>query len=107
MGGGYEQEELIVLIFYLFLIVTESKMIVLSRDEGVGVVKTTWGLFGILILFDSAMGVFAPVVDYQVATQFRDKQMGWEPNMEMTSRMLTEFGYTEDDLPHGGNLIEV
>jgi hypothetical protein len=54
-----------------------------------------------------AMGVLAPIVDYQIATQFRGKQMGWEPNMEMTRRMLTEFGYTEADLPAGGSLIEV
>jgi hypothetical protein len=48
MGGGYEQEELIGLVFYLFLIVTEPKVIVLSRDEGLQVVTTTRGLFGIL-----------------------------------------------------------
>jgi hypothetical protein len=53
-----------------------------------------------------AMGVLSPIVDYQLATQFRGNQMGWEPNMEMTRRMLTEFGYTEADLPRGGNLIE-
>jgi hypothetical protein len=33
--------------------------------------------------------------------------MGWELNREMTRRMLTEFGYTEADLPGGGKLIEV
>jgi hypothetical protein len=54
-----------------------------------------------------AMGVLSPVVDYQVATQFRGNKMGWEPNMEVTRRMLTEFGYTEADLPAGGSLIEV
>jgi hypothetical protein len=54
-----------------------------------------------------AMGVLSPIVDYVMATAFRDKQMGWEPNREMTRRMLTEFGYTEEDLPEGGNLIEV
>jgi hypothetical protein len=54
-----------------------------------------------------AMGVLSPIVDYQVATQFRGEQMGWEPNMEMTRRMLTEFGYTEADLSAGGNLINV
>jgi hypothetical protein len=53
-----------------------------------------------------AMGVLSPVVDYQLATQFRGKQMGWEPNIEMTRRMLTESGYTEADLPKGGELIE-
>ena len=54
-----------------------------------------------------AMGVFSPVVDYLMATVFRGKKMGWEPNREATRRMLTEFGYTEADLPHGGALIEI
>ncbi len=54
-----------------------------------------------------AMGVLGPLVDYQVATAFRGKKMGWEPNMEVTRRMLTEFGYTGADLPDGGSLIEV
>jgi hypothetical protein len=54
-----------------------------------------------------AMGVLSPVVDYQVATQFRANKMGWGPNMKMTRRMLTEFGYTQADLPAGGRLIEV
>lgn len=52
-----------------------------------------------------AMGVLAPVVDYQVATKFRGEKMGWEPNREMTRRMLAEFGYTEVDLPERGALI--
>jgi len=54
-----------------------------------------------------AMGVMSPIVDYQVATKFRGEKMGWEPNMRMTRRMLTDFGYTEDDLPSGGKIIEV
>jgi hypothetical protein len=54
-----------------------------------------------------AIGVLAPVVDYVMATTFRGRKMGWEPNMEMTRRLLTEFGYTETDLSHGGSLIEV
>ncbi|MCJ7663218.1 MAG: DUF362 domain-containing protein [Desulfobacterales bacterium] len=54
-----------------------------------------------------AMGVLAPVVDFQIATKFRGEKMGWEPNREVTRRMLTEFGYTEADLPAGGKLIEV
>jgi hypothetical protein len=54
-----------------------------------------------------AMGVLSPIVDYQIATRFRSAKMGWDLNMEMTSRLLTEFGYTEADLPHGGSLIEV
>jgi hypothetical protein len=52
-----------------------------------------------------AMGVLAPVVDYQIATKFREEMMGWDLNMEMTRRMLAEFGYTATDLPAGGKLI--
>ena len=54
-----------------------------------------------------AMGVFSPVVDYVVATEFRGKKMGWEPNKDATRRMLSDFGYSESDLPAGGKLIEV
>jgi len=54
-----------------------------------------------------AMGVLSPVVDYQVATKFRWERMGWKPNMLATRRMLTEFGYSENDLPAGGRIIEV
>jgi hypothetical protein len=54
-----------------------------------------------------AMGVLAPIVDYVMATAFRGKKMGWEPDMEVTRRMLTEFGYSEADLPAGGKLIEI
>jgi hypothetical protein len=52
------------------------------------------------------MGVLSPVVDYLVATRFRGERMGWEPNMEATTRMLTEYGYSESDLPAGGKIIE-
>ena len=45
-----------------------------------------------------AMGVFSPIVDYLVATRFRGEKMGWRPNMELTSRMLSDFGYHEKDL---------
>ena len=54
-----------------------------------------------------AMGVLSPIVDFQLATKFRGKKMGWRPNMKMTRRMLTEFGYAESDLPEGGKLIEI
>jgi hypothetical protein len=54
-----------------------------------------------------AMGVLSPVVDFLVATQFRGKKMGWEPNMEATRRMLSDFGYSDADLPNKGKLIEV
>jgi len=54
-----------------------------------------------------AMGVFSPVVDYLVATQFRGKKMGWEPNMDVTRRMLSDFGYSESDLPGGGKIIDL
>ena len=54
-----------------------------------------------------AMGVFSPVVDYVVATEFRGKKMGWEPTKEVIHRMLSDFGYSEADLPNGGKIIEV
>ena len=54
-----------------------------------------------------AMGVLSPIVDYQVATKFRFEKMGWQPNMRMTRRMLTDFGYSEGDLPFKGKIIEV
>ncbi len=54
-----------------------------------------------------AMGVFSPVVDYLVATQFRGKKMGWQPNMGPTDRMLSDFGYNKNDLLEGGKLIEL
>lgn len=54
-----------------------------------------------------AMGVLSPIVDHVVATRFRGEKMGWHPNMEMTHRMLAEFGYNENDLLSGGKLIEV
>jgi len=54
-----------------------------------------------------AMGVLSPIVDFQVATKFRSEKMGWQPNKQMTHRMLTDFGYHERDLPSGGKIIEV
>jgi hypothetical protein len=33
--------------------------------------------------------------------------MGWTVNMNATRRMLTDFGYSEEDLPQGGKLIEI
>lgn len=54
-----------------------------------------------------AMGVLSPVVDYQLATKFRGERMGWQPNMEATRRMLTDFGFSESDLSAGGKIIEV
>ena len=54
-----------------------------------------------------AMGVLSPAVDYQIATKFRVKKMGWQINKDITRRMLNEFGYDEKDLPQGGELIEI
>ncbi|MBN2126095.1 MAG: DUF362 domain-containing protein [Deltaproteobacteria bacterium] len=53
-----------------------------------------------------AMGVLSPVVDYLVATRFRGEKMGWKPEPGVTARILTEFGYSESDLPEGGRIIE-
>jgi len=50
-----------------------------------------------------AMGVFAPVFDYNPGERkFRGEKMGWKPNMSATRRFLSEFGYEERDLPGGG-----
>ena len=54
-----------------------------------------------------AMGVFAPIFDYILATRFRGEKMGWRPNLQATKRFLTEFGYDEKDLPAGGKITEV
>jgi hypothetical protein len=54
-----------------------------------------------------AMGVFSPVVDYLMATWFRKERMGWDVNMEATRRMLTDFGYEENDLPEGAKIMEI
>jgi hypothetical protein len=54
-----------------------------------------------------AMGVTSPVVDYVMATQFRNAKMGWPVNMDATKRFLTEFGYSESDLPNLGKIVEV
>ena len=54
-----------------------------------------------------AMGVLSPVVDYQVATRFRSQVMVWQPNMKVAHRMLTDFGFREDDLPGGGKIIGI
>lgn len=54
-----------------------------------------------------AMGVLSPIVDYIVATRFRGEKMGWQPNMEMANRLLTEFGYDRSDLIAGGKILEV
>jgi len=53
-----------------------------------------------------AMGVMSPIVDYVLATEFRGKQMGWQPDMDTARRMLTEFGYSASDLPNGGKIVE-
>ena len=57
-----------------------------------------------------AMGVFSPVVDYILATRFRDEKMGWRLNAQdaqATKRFLADFGYSESDLPGGGKIIEI
>lgn len=54
-----------------------------------------------------AMGVFSPIVDYLIATRFRGEKMGWHPNMKLTNRMLSDFGYHEKDLLNEGKIFEV
>lgn len=52
------------------------------------------------------MGVFAPVLDYQVASRFRAEVMNWEVDMGMLPRFLTEYGFRKEDLPNGGKIID-
>ncbi len=52
------------------------------------------------------MGTFAPVLDYQVATQFRKGTMGWAIDEEMTGRFLSDFGVDKADLPQNGRIID-
>jgi len=52
------------------------------------------------------MGTFAPAVDYQVATKFRHDTMGWSINTSAVNRFLIDFGYTPDDLPGDGSMID-
>lgn len=54
-----------------------------------------------------AMGVFSPVLDYIIATRFRAERMGWQIDIDVTRRMLTDFGYEENDLPEGGKILEI
>jgi len=53
-----------------------------------------------------AMGVFGPIVDYSVIN-FISKKMDWNVPAPITSRMLSDFGYSESDLPNGGKLIDI
>jgi hypothetical protein len=53
------------------------------------------------------MGVMSPVMDYLLTTRFRGEKMGWGYEKEATRRMLTEFGFSENDLSNGGKIIEI
>ena len=52
------------------------------------------------------MGIFAPAVDYLVATNFRKKEMGWSINTKVADRFLADFGFKVTDLPNKGRLFE-
>lgn len=52
-----------------------------------------------------AMGVFSPVVDYYIATTFRGRMMGWEPNLDATLQIIEDFGYSPRDLAAAGGLV--
>jgi len=53
------------------------------------------------------MGVLPPVMDYVLATRFRGEKMGWGYRKETALRMLTEFGFSESDLPNAGRIMEI
>ncbi len=52
------------------------------------------------------MSAFGPALDYQVATKLRRDTMRWSINEGVTGRFLTEFGFTPDDLPGDGRVID-
>jgi hypothetical protein len=52
------------------------------------------------------MGTLSPVVDYQVATQFRRDIMHWPIDEEVTGRFLSDFGVSRKDLPDGGRILD-
>jgi len=52
------------------------------------------------------MGTFGPVVDYQMATQFRRNAMHWPINEEVVGRFLTDYGFRPGDLPEDGQIID-
>ena len=51
------------------------------------------------------MGVFGPAVDYVCAMRLRKDVLGWPVQEQVAGRFLTEFGYSESDLPNGGQII--
>jgi len=53
------------------------------------------------------MGTFAPALDYQVGTKFRKGIMGWDTNIGLAERFLTDFGFSKGNLPNGGKIMEV
>ena len=52
------------------------------------------------------MGTFGPALDYQVATKFRRDTMGWPISERVMDRFLSEFGFSAEDLPAGGRIID-
>ncbi len=52
------------------------------------------------------MGVFGPAMDYLGGMDFRQNTMGWPVNPTVTRRFLTEFGFTPQDLPNQGSIID-
>jgi len=52
------------------------------------------------------MSTFGPALDYQVGTKLRRDAMGWRVNEQIVRRFLTDFGFSEADLPNGGQIID-
>ena len=52
------------------------------------------------------MGTFAPTLDYLVSKRFRKGTMGWSIQDSVIDRFLSDFGYTTNDLPDGGQMID-
>jgi hypothetical protein len=52
------------------------------------------------------MGTFAPAVDYVGALRLRRDLMHWRVNEQVTAEIAKECGFTDAELPNGGQIID-
>ncbi len=52
------------------------------------------------------MGTFAPAVDYVGALRLRRDLMHWRVNEQVTAQIPRQYGFTDADLPNGGQIID-
>jgi len=52
------------------------------------------------------MGTTAATVDYVAALRLRQETMGWRVNPQVLAQIREGFGFTDADLPNGGQIID-